>query len=648
MDLRQRNLLRKRLTTFQVVVWLMMLGLGLVYAWLQVVRRSELEKLALSQAVKVRATPAPRGIIFDRNGHRLVDNRKALHLVIQQEDLPKDPAQVESLAQALEQDPEQLNRRVQMARSAGMKRSLVVQDNLDDTGLARAENLRARFPFLSIEVAPRRVYQGDELAAHVLGYVGEVNPQLMSKDPGRYQLGEIVGRSGFEAAKNDLLKGQDGQRKSLVDQLGREVALYGLENSTPGQSVYLTLDSGLQKTMQDAFGEERGAGVVIDLRDGGILALYSSPSFDPNAFLSRMSQEKVDQYVRNPTHPMLDRATQGLYSPGSTYKLLIALCALEKGIITPETTFTCHGKKAYYGREFRCDGVHGTVNLVQAIARSCDVYFYELGIRLDVDEIHATAVKYGLTELTQVDLPNELPSRIPSREWKAKHGRKEKKWYAGETISVAIGQGQNGVTPIALARFYAMLGAKGKVLTPHLLYGLRDGSGQMEIVPPPKPREAGLDPKIWAALDEGLYEVVRSGTAHKSALPGVTMCGKTGTSQVTTFVDKAHYRTLAKQFRDNALFAGYAPRENPQIAWAIVVENAGFGAEAAAPIGRKLCQYWFLDRLKKPLPAPGGKLPDAFDEVQSDEAEPKPELIVAPEAPAAKAVPRSTDAGAQR
>ncbi len=644
MDLRQRNLMLKRLTNLQAAAWLMVLGLGLVYAWLQVVRRSELQRLALSQAVKVRTTPAPRGIIFDRNGHRLVDNRRALHLVIQQEDLPKDSAQLEFLAQALEQEPEQLKRRVQLARTSGMKRSLIVQDNLDDAGLARAENLRARFPFLSIEVAPRRVYQGDELAAHVLGYVGEVNPQLMSKEPGRYQLGEIVGRSGFEAARNDLLKGQDGLRKSLVDHLGREVALYGLENSTPGQSVYLTLDAGLQKTMQDAYGEERGAGVVIDLRDGGILALYSSPSFDPNAFLGHMSQEDVDQYVRNPTQPMLDRATQGLYPPGSTYKLLIALSALEKGIITPETTFTCHGRKTYYGREFRCDAVHGTLNLIQAIARSCDVYFYELGMRLDVDEIHATAAKYGLTELTQVDLPNELPSRIPSREWKAKHGRKEKKWYAGETISVAIGQGQNGLTPIALARFYAMLGAKGKVLTPHLLYGQRDEAGQMAIVPPPKPRDAGLDPKIWAALDEGLYEVVRSGTAHSSALPGVTMCGKTGTSQVTTFVDKAHYSTLAKQFRDNALFAGYAPRENPQIAWAIVVENAGFGADAAAPIARKLCQYWFLDRLKKPLPPPGGKLPDAFEEAQNDEAEPGP----AADAPAAKITPKPADTGVQR
>lgn len=629
----------------------MVLALGLVYAWLQVVRRSELEKLALNQAVKVRTTPAPRGIIFDRNGNRLVDNRRALHLVIQQEDLPKDPAQIEALATAMEQDADQVKRRIQTARALGTKRSLIIQDNLDEAGLARAENLRARFPFLSIEVAPRRVYQGDELAAHLLGYVGEVNQQLMMNEPGRFQLGEIVGRTGFEAARNDLLKGQDGQRKSLVDHLGREVALFGLQEASPGESVYLTVDSGLQKIMMDAFGEERGAAVVLDLRDGGILAMYSSPSFDPNAFLGHMSQEDVDKYVRNPTQPMLNRATQGLYPPGSTYKLVVALCALEKGIITPDSVFTCHGKKTFYGREFRCDGVHGTVNLIQAIAHSCDVYFYELGSRLDVDDIHATAAKYGLTELTQVDLPHELPSRIPSRAWKAKYGKKnEKKWYAGETISVAIGQGQNGLTPISLARFYAMLGSKGKVLTPHLLYGSRDEASQLKLTPPPKPRDMGLDPRIWAALDEGLYEVVHAGTARESALPGVTMCGKTGTSQVTTFVDKAHYRTLAKQFRDNSLFAGYAPRENPQIAWAVVVENAGTGASAAAPIARKLNQYWFIDRLKKPLPPPGGKLPDAYEEGADEESDAAPAVAapVASSAPVAKAPAPKADVPRER
>jgi penicillin-binding protein 2 len=351
--------------------------------------------------------------------------------------------------------------------------------------------------------------------------------------------------------------------------------------------------------------------VVLDLRDGGILALFSSPSYDPNVFLNRLTQEQVKTYWDNPDRPMLNRVTQGRYPPGSTFKLLVALAALEKGIITPETTFTCRGHKSFYGRDFRCDAVHGTVNLVQAIAKSCDIYFYELGARLDIDDIYNTAKKYGLTEATGIDLPHEAVSRVPSREWKRRV--KKEKWYAGETISVAIGQGANSLTPIALARFYAMIATHGKLLTPHLLYGVRqENGGEIDLYQAPPAKDTGLDPGIWSTLDEGLYQVVHSGTAVASNVPGVTIAGKTGTSQVTTFVDKAHYAALSKKLKDNALFAGYAPRENPQIAFAVVAENAGFGASTAAPIVKKLVQYWFIDRLKKPLPPPGSRLPDAF------------------------------------
>lgn len=584
--------------------------LAMAYGWVQVVRGSEMQGLAERQAIKTRTTAAPRGIVFDRNEDKLVDNRRALHLVIQNEDLPRDAAVIDALARALDLEPEALRKRIHTSRTAAGNRMLVLQDNLDDAELAHAELLRARFPFLSIEVAPRRVYLGQDLAGHVLGYVGEVGQEEFLKSPGTFQLGEIVGRTGFEASHNDVLKGEDGQRRILVDHLGREVATYGLQEARAGRNVVLTLDAGLQQVLQQAFGTNNGAGVVLDLRDGGILALYSAPSYDPNIFLNRLTQAQVDQYWGNPERPMLNRVTQGRYPPGSTYKLLVALAALERGIITPDTVFTCHGAKTYYNRNFRCDNTHGSVNLVQAIAHSCDIYFYELGMRLDVDDIYQTAVKYGLTEKTGVDLPAEVASRVPSREWKQRV--KKEKWWAGETISVAIGQGANSITPLALARFYAMLATGGKLLTPHLLSGVRQPSGRLEPFVAAPARDTGLDPRIRAILDEGLFEVVHMGTAKDSALPGLTMVGKTGTSQVTTFVDRRHYATLAKKLRDNALFAGYAPRENPQIAFVVVAENAGFGASSAAPIARKLCQYWFIDRPKKRLPPPGGRLPDPF------------------------------------
>ncbi len=620
MDLRYRALIQKRIGFFQAAVWLMILLLVVAYAWVQIVMREEMQDLALRQALKTRTTPAPRGIIYDRNGNKLVDNRSALHLVIQSEDLPADVQQIEAVAAALQLDPEPLKRKIRASRQIKGSRLLVLLDNLDEIGLARAEMLRARFPFLSIEVAPRRVYLGNDLAGHALGFVGEVSPELMAKEPGKYEIGEIIGRNGFEAARNDRLKGQDGARQILVDHLGREVALFGRQDPKPGRSVYLTLDGGMQQILKEAYGQEQGAGVVIDLRDGGILAMYSNPSLDPNIFLDRLTQEDVEQYYQNPSRPMLNRAIQGIYPPGSTFKLLVALAALEKGIITPATTFTCHGHKTFYNREFRCDATHGTLNLVQAIAHSCDIYFYELGARLDVDDIHATAVKYGLTERTGVDLPHEVVSRVPSREWKKRARPKDPKWYAGETISVAIGQGANGLTPIGLARFYAMLATKGKLLTPHLYYGTRnEDSGQLELFQPPAPRETGLDPRIWATLDEGLYQVVQNGTARGLKIPGLDIAGKTGTSQVTTFVDKAHYGQLAKKLRDNALFAGYAPRENPQIAFAFVVENAGFGASSAAPIAKRMCEYWFLQRPTKPLPGPGGKPVGTFPPAEREQ-----------------------------
>lgn len=611
MEIVNRHLIHRRIAVMKTVVYCMIGGLVAAYGWVQLGLRREMQRLAFSQAVKTRTVPAPRGIIYDRNGNKIVDNRRALHLVIQNEDLPRDPAQIEALAAALQMEPEALRKRIQAIRQAAGNRMLVLQDNLDDPALARAELLRARFPFLSVEVAPRRVYLGQDLAGHALGYVGEVTPEELAKNPETYQLGEIIGRSGFEASRNDRLRGVDGQRRSLVDNLGREVAVFGQVEAKPGRSVYLTLDAGLQQVMKEAFGEHSGAGIVIDLRDGGILAMYSAPSYDPNIFLNRLTQEQVEKYWGNPDRPMLDRVTQGRYPPGSTYKLLVALAALEKGVITPETRFTCYGHKVYYNRDFRCDATHGTLDLVQAIAHSCDIYFYEIGMKLDVDDLHAAAVKYGLTEPTGVDLPHEATSRVPSREWKRKV--KKEKWYAGETISVSIGQGANSITPIALARFFGMLATGGKLLTPHLLYGVRpDDNRPMELAPAPPPKETGLDPRIRAVLDEGLFQVMQVGTAKDSAIPGVTMVGKTGTSQVTTFVNRAHYATLAKKLRDNALFAGYAPRENPQIAFAVVAENAGFGASNAAPIAKKLCQYWFVDRLKKPLPPPSARIPDEF------------------------------------
>ena len=630
MDPRQRPLLRQRLGVFRVLTWGLVALLVVVYAWLQLVRHSEFQQLALQQAVKVRPIPAPRGLVLDRNGQRLVDNRRALHLVIQREDLPTKTEVVTALAESLSLDPSALARKIQSYRLAGKGRPLVLKENLDESGIALAERVRSRYPFLSVEVAPRRVYLGDELAGHLLGYVGEVDEEMMKAKPGVFRLGETIGKEGFESSGNEKLKGVDGQKRILVDQLGTEVANFGQVDANPGRSLFLTLDAGLQKIAQDGLGQEAGAVVVLDLRDGGVLALYSSPSYDPNLFLNRLSQDMVDRYLANNlTKPMVNRATQGIYAPGSTFKLLIGLAALEKGIATPQTQVYCAGKKNFYGRDFRCDKPtgHGVMTMIPAIAQSCDVYFYELASRLDIDDIHATAEKYGLTERTGIDLPQEKRTRIPSRAWKKKAVPRDPKWYAGETISVGIGQGAVGVTPLGLARFYALLATKGKLLTPHLFYGFRDDqSNALQVAPPPGAKDTPLDPRHWAILDEGLSEVVKSGTASanpfvREIAREIPFSGKTGTAQVATFVDKAHYARQAKFLKDHALFAGYAPQEHPQIAFAVVVENAGFGSTSAAPIAAKLVKYWCVDRMANPLPPPRGRMVDPFAPQPKEETE---------------------------
>ena len=629
MDPRQRPLLRRRLGAFKAMTWSLVALLVLIYAWLQLVRHGEFKQLAMQQAVKVRPIPAPRGLVLDRSGQRLVDNRRALHLVIQREDLPSKPEVIASLADALVLDPAALARKILSYRQAGKGRPLVLKENLDEAGIAIAERVRARYAFLSVEVAPRRVYLGDELAGHVLGYVGEVDRELMKAKPGMFHLGETIGKEGFEASGNEKLKGVDGQKRILVDQLGTEVANFGQLDATVGRSLFLTLDAGLQKVAQDALGQEAGAVVVLDLRDGGVLAMYSSPSYDPNLFLNRLSQDMVDRYLANNlTRPMVNRPIQGIYAPGSTFKLLVAIAALEKGVVTPQTIIYCSGKKNFYGRDFRCDKPtgHGGLSMIQAIAQSCDVYFYELASRLDIDDIYATAEKYGLTERTGIDLPQEKRTRIPSRAWKRKTYPRDPKWYGGETISVGIGQGAVGVTPLGLARFYALLATKGKLLTPHLFYGFRDDQNNtLEVAPTLPAKDTPLDPKIWEVLNEGLREVVQSGTAStnpfvREIAKEIPFSGKTGTAQVATFVDKAHYARQAKKLKDHALFAGYAPSEHPQIAFAVVVENAGFGSTSAAPVAAKLVKYWCVDRLTNPLPPPRGKMVDPFAPVPQAEA----------------------------
>ncbi|MDR2697684.1 MAG: penicillin-binding protein 2 [Holophagales bacterium] len=622
MEQRNRMLLQRRLGVFEGALWCLLGIVTVRYGWIQILRGKELKQDAIMQAIKIQTTPAPRGLVLDRNGHKLIENQYALNLVIDRGDLPDLPKdrpqnvrqtsavqQVQALAHELQMEPDDLRRKILAANQAGSNRYLLLKDNLDESDLAEAEKTRARFPFVSIKVAPRRIYMGEELAGHVLGYVGEVSKEKLAqlKDK-NYRQGDIIGIDGLESSHDDILRGKDGSREIIADYLGREVALKGENPYKVGETVYLTLDAGLQSILHNAYGEENGAAVVLDLRDGGVLAMYSSASFDPNAFLDRRNTKKTEYLLDSDgRNRMYNRAIKSTHSPGSTFKLLMALSALEHGVITPQTRITCTGTKSFYNAPRRCEGTHGSIDLLQAITVSCNIFFFELGTRLDIDQIYETALKYGLAEKTGVDLPNEIPSRIPNRAWKERQfsDPAQKKWYSGDTVTAAVGQGAVGVTVIGLARFFSTLALKGKIITPHLLLGYRDEQTQKLKEYPPKPvRDTNLDNNTWTLLDQAMSQVVRYGTARSIYMPDLEICGKTGTAQVAKFTTREAYLSSAKQFRDHAWFAGYAPRDNPQIAWAILVEHAGFGASAAAPIAQKICKYWFIERKTNPLPPP--------------------------------------------
>ncbi len=585
------------------IKWLFIAGLifnFMYYGYVQIFQRSFFQDRAENQAIKLRLIHAPRGILYDRNGARLVDNIDSYQLVINRDELPRDNQILISFAEEFGLDGDDF---IEIVQSYRDKKSgvapLIIQKNLTEPELALTERLKARFPFLSIENSTRRAYRDNELAGHVLGYIGEVDSRVIKKKGGSLRLGQLIGRVGIEAQWDSYLRGQDGAKRIMVNRSGDEIAILKEEAPIKGRSLVLTLDLGMQKILQESFKGKKGAAVVLDTQDGGVLAMYSSPSINPNLFIDRMSQADVDATFKNVDKPMMNRAIQGIYPPGSTFKLLTAIAGLEKKVITPETVFYCTGSKNFYGRDFRCDekSGHGPISLTLAIAKSCDIYFYEVGNRLDVDDIYEIGNRWGLTIDTGIDLPNEKTSRIPNREWKAKTNPQDPKWYAGETISVGIGQGQVGLTPIALARFYAALANQGRPVTPHLYYGIKNeltGKIEMKFVQPAPP--IAFDPSYWSALNEGLLQTVRSGTAVNIRLSDVDILGKTGTAQVAKFVNRSHYLGQAKSLRDHAWFAGFSSKDRPEIAFAILVENGGFGAENAAPIASKLVKYWMVDR----------------------------------------------------
>lgn len=545
---------------------------------------------------RIKAFPisAPRGKILDRDGRVIVDNRSSFSLMLSRESLK--PEQVGEVVQGLDVDSAEVSARLRRFASRPRYQPIRIKDELTRGELAFVEAHRGDPSYPEMELIPveRRLYPRNVIAAHLIGYTGEVSDtELNTAEFAKYNQGDVIGKTGVERQYNELLTGTDGQRQVVVDVHGVERQVIGLKEAKPGKPLRLTIDLDLQVVAELALEGRKGAVVALDPRNGEVLAMVSQPSYDPAQFAGRIRPAGLQELFNSPDSPMLNRVIQGQYSPGSTFKPIVAMAGLEDGKTNESLTTFCPGGAMFYGRYFACHlpGGHGTVDLHKAIVQSCDVYFYNLGNRLGIDKIAEYAELFGLGKKTGIDLPNEAEGLVPSSRWKIRTTRE--KWYAGETISVAIGQGALTVTPLQLANAIAGLAMGGVWYTPHVVAD----PARRET-----PRHVEFKPENLAQVVNGMFGVVNEGgTGRLAQVAGIEVCGKTGTSQLGSN-ELLKGTRLGQELKDNAWFVGFAPRQNPEIVVVAMVEGGLHGATAAAPVARDLIKTYFEKKSKSATP----------------------------------------------
>jgi len=578
--------------------------------YLQFIDSDRLTSQSESNRLRFVPVAASRGTILDRNGKVLVSNTPSFSVAVVPQDVKDREAFIATLARFLQADGNELAQRWEKGKGRAKYFPIILASGLTRDQLELLEENRLRLPGLEIEMKPIRQYPNGRLAAHLLGYLGEINDQELELEEFlEYNPGDYVGKSGIERSWERYLHGADGGRQIEVDARGRYLRTLSETAPAIGHSVILTIDAELQKFTESVFGDKAGAAVLLNVNTGEILAFASNPGFDPALFTGRMPPKQWQEYLEDKRHPLENKALKGQYPPGSTYKIITALAGLEEGLITPASTVTCKGSYTLGTNTFKCWNKkgHGAVNLRRALQESCDVYFYLLGERLGVDKLALYARKFGLGTAMGVGLENEKTGLIPTSEWKEK--RYKKKWYLGETLPVAIGQGYVLMTPIQLAVMTAGVATNGTVYRPRLLKKIvdRDGATLQEFAPEVLAR-ADIKPASFRAVKEGLWAVVNEspGTGANARLYEVKVAGKTGTSQVVKLRDKQG--SVPYQYRDHALFVAFAPYDKPEVAVAVVIEHGEHGGAAAAPLAGRILRRYFEGSglIKRPAAAANG------------------------------------------
>ncbi|HTU49989.1 MAG TPA: penicillin-binding protein 2 [Acidobacteriaceae bacterium] len=563
---------------------------------------------ALAEANRIRKVPilAPRGKIFDRYGRLLVDNYPSVTCFLVPEQARNLNADLPLIADGLHIPLDQLKAIILRYRHQPKYQPIPLQQDITPDMQAFIAAHADELPELETIEEERRLYPSNGFAAHLIGYVGEVSEDMLENDPryAFYQPGDVVGRAGVEESYDPILRGTDGSRDVIVDSHGRELGALGIEPATPGKSIRLTIDLDVQKAAEEALGPRQGAIIAIDPRTGEVLAMVSHPTFDPNEFAIRIHRDEWNKLITDPDHPLMNKAIQAQLAPGSTFKIIEAIAGLQEGI-AENMTVDCHGGAVFYGRYFKCwisarHETHGITDLTKAIYQSCDVFFYTLAEKMGIDQIAEWAHKFGLGQKTGIDLPDEASGIVPSPEWKMRNYHQ--KWFAGETISVGIGQGALAVTPIQLIRAIAGIGSGGVLKRPHVVFpneipaDLK--SYYADQFPGSGDQYVHIDPANWELVTDAMAQVTEmGGTAGLAHLQGIDFAGKTGSAQIVSNAYKAAVGGGAR-LNDTAWFVGMSPRRNPEIAVVVMWQNGSEGYFSARLAARVIEAYVDKERLR--------------------------------------------------
>jgi penicillin-binding protein 2 len=569
-----------KLAVVQYIILLLMLALCAQLWRLQILSAESFRLLAEQNRIRKEPILSPRGKLFDRDGHLLVDNYPSVTCFLVREQNHAIEPDLPFIAAGLHLDLAQLEATLHRYRLSPGYEPIPIKMDITADEQAFIEAHRNELPELETVGEDRRLYPRDGFASHLIGYVGEVSEEDLNNPRfSWYEPGDVVGKAGVEETYDQLLRGKDGSRDVVVDSHGREVGYLRTQHATPGMDLKLTVDIDIQRAAELALGESNGAVIAMDPRNGEILALVSHPSFDPNAFSVKIGRTEWNQLITNPNHPLMNKAIQDQLAPGSTFKIIMSAAGMEEGV-AQDMHVNCAGGGSFYGRFFHCDKHHGVLDIHQAIPLSCDTFFYALAQRLGIDTIARYATSFGLSQKTGVDLPGEMAGIMPSTQWEMKNYHQ--KYYAGNTISVGIGQGETQVTPLQLLRALSGLASKGHFVRPHLVNPAELPQDFRQALPDSFPgsgdKTVPLGDEAWMTITEGMAAATTTGTAGAAHLDGIDFAGKTGTAQVTGMGD-THVKGGAKT--PNAWFVGMVPRRNPEFAVVVLQEHGDWGAGSA-------------------------------------------------------------------